>query len=36
MGESELMKATSDLLTRYEREIERVLGCLDRLVVTGH
>ena len=29
------MKATSDLLARYEKEIEGVLGCFDRLVVTG-
>jgi hypothetical protein len=29
------MKATSDLLNRYEKKIEGVLGCFDRLVVTG-
>ncbi len=29
------MKATSDLLARYEGDIEGVLGCFDRLVVTG-
>ncbi len=28
------MKATSALLARYEKEIEGVLGCFDRLVVT--
>lgn len=29
------MKTTSDLITRYGGEIEGVLGCFDRLVVTG-
>lgn len=29
------MKTTSHLITRYEREIQGVLGCFDRLVVTG-
>jgi len=29
------MKATSGLVTRYEREIEGFLGCFDRLVVSG-
>ena len=29
------MNATTSLLTRYEKEIAGVLGCMDRLVVTG-
>lgn len=29
------MKATSDLIVRYGKEIEGGLGCFDRLVVTG-
>ncbi len=29
------MKTTSGLTERYEKEIEGVLGCFDRLVVTG-
>src|SRR5215210_8392654 len=29
------MKTTSGLLERYEKEIAGVLGCFDRLVVTG-
>lgn len=29
------MKSTTDLVARYKDEIEGVLGCFDRLVVTG-
>jgi hypothetical protein len=29
------MKTSSELVSRYEKEIEGVLGCFDRLVVTG-
>jgi hypothetical protein len=29
------MNASSDLLERYAHDIEGVLGCFDRVVVTG-